>query len=53
MIARGNKRSMYMTTDPSNVVVVAEVNNDARQWHNKLGHMSQKGMKELLPKGSC
>ena len=29
-----------MTTNPSNVVVMAEANNDARLWHNKLNHMS-------------
>ena len=32
VIARGNKRStLYMTTDPSNVVVVAEDNIDVGQ----------------------
>ena len=52
MIARGNKRStLYMIIDPNNVVFVAEANNDARQWYNRLGHMSQKGMKELLSNG--
>ena len=52
MIARDNKRStLYMTTDPSNVVVVAKDNIDVGQWHNRLGHMSQKGMRELLLKG--
>ena len=41
MIAQGNKRStLYMTTDPSNVVIVVEDNIDAGQWHNRLGHMS-------------
>ena len=40
---------MYMTTDLNNVV--AEDNNDAGQWHNRFGHMSQKGIRELLSKG--
>ena len=29
---------------------VAAGNDDASLWHNRLGHMSQKGMKELLSK---
>ena len=40
-----------MTKDPNNVVVVAEDNIDAGQWHNRIGHMSQKRMRELLSKG--
>ena len=52
MIARGKKRStLYMTTKPNDVVIVAVSNDDASLWHNRLGHMSQKGMKELLSKG--
>ena len=52
MIARGKKRStLYMTTEPDDVVAVAAGNDDASLWHNRLGHMSQKGMKELLSKG--
>ena len=51
VIARGNKSTLYMTTDPSNVVAVVEDNIDAEQWHNRLGHMSQKRMRELLSKG--
>ena len=52
VIVRDNKRSiLYMTTDPSNVVVVVEDNIDVGQWQNRLGHMSQKGMRELLSNG--
>ena len=41
VIARDNKIStLYITIDPNNVVVVAESNIDAGQWHNRLGHMS-------------
>ena len=51
VIARGNKRStLYMTTNPSNVIVVVEDNIDTRQWHNRLCHISQKGIRELLSK---
>ena len=52
VIAWGNKRStLYMTIDPSNMVAVAEDNIDVGQLHNRLGHISQKGMRELLSKG--
>ena len=40
-----------MTTESSNVVVVTATNDDASLWHNKLGHISQKEMKEFLSKG--
>ena len=51
MIARGKKRNtLYMTTEPDDVVAIATGNDDASLWHNRLGHMSQKGMKELLSK---
>ena len=40
-----------MTMELDNVATVAVGNNDASLWHNKLGHMSQKGMKKLLLKG--
>ena len=39
-----------MTTEPGDVVVVPAGNDDVSLWHNKLGHISQKGMKELLLK---
>ena len=52
MIARGKKRrTLYMTTESGDVAAVAAGNDDASLWHNRLGHMSQKGMKELLSKG--
>ena len=40
VIAWGNKSTLYMTIDPSNVVAIVKDNNDAGQWHNRLGHMS-------------
>ena len=52
MIAWGKKKSkLYLTIEPDDVVVVAIGNDDASLWHNKLSHMSQKGMKKLLSKG--
>ena len=51
MIARGKKSStLYMTVEPGDVAAVAAGNDNASLWHNRLGHMSQKGMKELLSK---
>ena len=40
-----------MTTESDDVAAIATSNDDASLWHNRLGHMSQKGMKELLSKG--
>ena len=40
-----------MITEPGDIAAVAAGNDDARLWHNRLGHMSQKRMKELLLKG--
>ena len=40
-----------MTTQPDNVVAIAIGNDDASLRHNRLGHMSQKKMKEFLSKG--
>ena len=52
MIAWGKKRiRLYMTIEPGNVAAIAAGNDDASLWHNRLGHMSQKGLKELLSKG--
>ena len=40
-----------MITNPNNVVTIIEDNIDAGQWYNKLDHISQEGMRELLSKG--
>ena len=51
MIARRKKRNtLYMIKEFDNVASIVVGNNDANLWHNRLGHMSQKGMKELLSK---
>ena len=48
----GKKKStLYMTTEIGDVVAIAAGNDDASLWHNRLGPMSQKGMKEPLSKG--
>ncbi|GJU84592.1 putative RNA-directed DNA polymerase [Tanacetum coccineum] len=53
VVARGNKRgSMYMVEVPSdgiNATIDGRVN--AALWHQRLGHMSEKGMKILASKG--
>ena len=49
VIAQEKKRStLYMTIELAHVVVVTAANDDTSLWHNKLGHMSQNGMKELF-----
>ena len=44
------KKHIVHDHETDDVVVVAVGNDDASLWHNRLGHMSQKGMKELLSK---
>ena len=51
VIAREKKNTLYMTTKPNNVASIAASNDNASLWHNRLGHISQKWMKELLSKG--
>ena len=55
-MARGKKTgTLYMTSNLRDTIVVADASTDAStdtsQWHRKLGHMSEKGMKMLLLKG--
>ena len=53
VIALSKKKStLYMTTDPGNVVVVAAANDDASLWHNKLGWV-RKGGKNCCQMVSC
>jgi hypothetical protein len=52
VVASGYKTStLYMTTNLRDTVAVADASGDSTLWHLRLGHMSQKGMKELLSKG--
>ena len=43
---------MYTTVGCINKDVVAEGASGSCLWHNRLGHMSAKGMKMLVPKGA-
>nr|GEX32696.1 retrovirus-related Pol polyprotein from transposon TNT 1-94 [Tanacetum cinerariifolium] len=53
VVARGNKRgSLYMVevlSDGINTTI--DVRDNAALWHQRLGHMSEKGMKILASKG--
>ena len=40
-----------MIMESGNVATVAAGNDDTSLWHNRLNHMSQKGMNEHLSKG--
>lgn len=51
VVARGKKRgSLYMIADEDMVAVTEAVNNSTL-WHQRLGHMSEKGMKLMAAKG--
>lgn len=53
VIARGKKRgTLYMVDVPdSEMNAVTSGLNPSRLWHQRLGHMSEKGMKMLVAKG--
>nr|GEV60484.1 hypothetical protein [Tanacetum cinerariifolium] len=53
VVARGNKRgSMYMVEVPSDGINTSiDGKGNATLWHQRLGHMSEKGMKILASKG--
>ncbi|GKD66304.1 retrovirus-related pol polyprotein from transposon TNT 1-94 [Tanacetum coccineum] len=53
MVARGNKRgSLYMADVPSNGInATIDGRGNVALWHQRLGHMSEKGMKILSLKG--
>ncbi|XP_014627753.1 uncharacterized protein LOC114375550 [Glycine soja] len=51
VVARGKKsESLYMIAD-EDIVVVTEAVNNSTLWHQRLGHMSEKGMKLMAAKG--
>ena len=51
VVARGRKRgSLYMVAE-EDMVAVAEAVNNSSLWHQRLGHMSEKGMKLMAAKG--
>ena len=50
VVARGTKTgTLYMTSSIRDTIAIADAN--ANLWHQRLGHMSEKGMKVLLSKG--
>ena len=52
VMASGKKQgTLYITDSHSDVIAVAGKEGDAGLWHNRLGHMSEKGMKALHSKG--
>ena len=53
VVARGTKSgTLYTTAGCINMAVVAEGDFGSCLWHNRLGHMSTKGMKMLVAKGA-
>ena len=53
VVARGTKSgTLYTTAGCINMAVVSEGASGSCLWHNRLGHMSAKGMKILVAKGS-
>ena len=53
VVARGTKSgTLYTTAGCINMTVVAEGASGSCLWHNRLGHMSGKGMKMLVAKGA-
>ena len=52
VVARGKKTgTLYVTSNLENIVAVADADGKSNLWHQRLGHMSEKGMKTLLSKG--
>ena len=52
MVACGTKSgTLYTTAGCLNIASVAESASNSSLWHNRLGHMSVKGMKMLAAKG--
>ena len=53
VVSRGTKSgTLYTTAGCINMTVVAEGAFGSCLWHNRLGHMSTKGMKMLVAKGA-
>ena len=52
IIARGKKSgTLYMTVEECCSIVVVAGNKNPNMWHQRLGHMSEKGMKIMHLKG--
>ena len=53
VVARGTKSgTLYITTECINMTAAAESASNSSLWHNRLGHMSVKGMKMPTVKGA-
>ncbi|KAK8931243.1 hypothetical protein KSP39_PZI016330 [Platanthera zijinensis] len=49
VIARGTlDDTLYVINKESDSISIAKKDDDAELWHNRLGHMSEKGMKSLI-----
>ena len=52
VVARCKKTgTLYVTSNLENIIAVADADGKSNLWHQRLGHMSEKGMKTLLSKG--
>ncbi|PKI56333.1 hypothetical protein CRG98_023352 [Punica granatum] len=52
VVARGKKEgTLYMTVNNHDNIALVSANSDADLWHCRLGHMSEKEMKQLCSKG--
>ncbi|KAE8695714.1 hypothetical protein F3Y22_tig00110694pilonHSYRG00408 [Hibiscus syriacus] len=52
VIARGKKTgTIYVTSNLENIIAAADADEKSNLWNQRLGHMSEKGMKTLLSKG--
>ncbi|KAE8664296.1 hypothetical protein F3Y22_tig00112801pilonHSYRG00056 [Hibiscus syriacus] len=52
VISRGKKTdTLYVTSNLENIIVVTDADGKSNLWHQRLSHMSEKGMKTLLRKG--
>ncbi|PKI69297.1 hypothetical protein CRG98_010298 [Punica granatum] len=52
VVVRGKKEdTLYMTVNNHDNIALASANSDADLWHCRLGHMSEKGMKQLCSMG--
>ena len=52
VIARGKKTgTLYVTSNLENIIATVDSGGKSNLWHQRLGHMSEKGMKTLLSNG--
>ena len=52
IVAKGTKmRTLYLTDNKADLLAVPGVTTDPMLWHNRLGHISHKGLQVLASKG--